>query len=94
MNALGRPHSYLGMWSLRCHPQSEVVGVWVSVAIIIIAVLHLIASQVIGSAQACGLGPFLGDSLLPPLQSESLFELYFYKVTIVFSTSTLLLFKV
>lgn len=38
-------------------------------AIFIVAVLHLIASQVIGSAQACGLGPFLGDSLLPPLSA-------------------------
>lgn len=38
-------------------------------AIFIVAVLHLIAGQVIGSAQACGLDPFIGDNLLPSLSA-------------------------
>lgn len=38
--------------------------------IFIVAVMNLIASQIIGLAQACGFGPFsLGNSLLPPLSA-------------------------
>lgn len=39
-------------------------------AIFIVAVMYLIAGQVIASAQACGFGSFsLGNSLLPPLSA-------------------------
>lgn len=55
--------------------------------IFIVAVMNLIASQIIGLAQACGFGPSLSVTVccLLSLQFESLFELYFYKVTVVFS---------